>query len=396
MPNTLMDLMPKILSQALITLRENAVMPRLVNSDYSTDAAKQGNVIHVPVPSKMQTQDVIPGPYSQNTPDLQIDTVPIPLNNWKEVAFGLSDKETLEIMDGAVNMQIVEAARAIANDVDRSLIGLYKNVYNYSGTAGTTPFATDLSAALSARKLLNANNALLSDRRIVLGVEAEGNAFGLAAFQNYVDKSIDGTFQTGQIGSRIGFDWYLDQNMPQHTKGSIAGSLTVAGPAQSVATPDASNPQYHNPRTINTVVINGGTAGQTLVAGDVFSVAGDSQTYVVLNDATVLAGTPTTATVSFSPAPKVAWSASAVVTVRASHAVNLAFHRDSFALAVRPLEQSQYDRELGGNTMTMVDPLTGIPLRLEVRREHKRVRYSLDCLWGVGAPRAETAIRLVG
>jgi hypothetical protein len=40
--------------------------------------------------------------------------------------------------------------------------------------------------------------------------------------------------------------------------------------------------------------------------------------------------------------------------------------------------------------------MTGIPLRLEVRKEFKRVRWSLDCLWGVGLVRPETAVVLAG
>jgi hypothetical protein len=374
-------------------------MPRIVNSDYSSEAAQKGSIIHVPVPSAMTTADVVPAAFSQSTPDFTQNTVPIPLNNWKESAFLLTDKEIMEINEGqSVNMQVVEAARAIANDIDRSILNLYRGVWNYAGAAGTTPFATTLGAALDARKVLNNNNAPLNDRRIVLGVDAEANALGLPAFQQYLQAGTDVTIREGQIGRKLGMDWYMDQNMPNHTKGTMATATTTAVP-QTVTTNDASNPVQHNPRVTYTVACDTAGNAATLVVGDVFTAAGDNQTYVVTAAATSGASaTPSaqTVTVQFQPAPKVAWSAGTVLTFRANRAVNLVFHRDAFALAVRPLEQSALDMELGGNMMTMIDPLTGIPLRLEVRREHKRVRWSLDALWGVGLVRPEVACVLAG
>jgi P22 coat protein - gene protein 5 len=399
--NTFLDLAPKILSQALITLRENAIMPRLVNFDYSNDAKSKGAVIQVPVPSAMSAVDVVPAAYSQNTPDLTLPTVPIPLNYWKEAAFQISDKEAEEIMSGVPSMQIVEAARAIANEVDRSLIGLYKGVYNYAGTAGTTPFASDLSAVLAARKQLNNNNALLNDRRVVLNTDAEANALGLPAFQQYLQAGTDVTIREGQIGRKLGMDWFLDQNLPTFTAGNFAsGTVKTTALPQATTTADASNPQQHNPRTVYSVAVDSAGNAATAKLGDVFTVAGDSQTYVVTADVTSAAsGTASaqTAVISFSPAPKVQWTVGSVLTFKASRAVNLVFHRDAFALAVRPLDTSNMDKELGGaQFMTMVDPLTGIPLRLEIRREYKRIRWSLDCLWGVGLIRPETACVLAG
>ncbi len=399
MTQVLFDVMPKILAQALITLRENAIMPRLVNADYSTDAAQKGNVVQVPVPTKMSATDVVPAAYSQSTPDLQLDTVPVPLNYWKESSFQLSDKDLNEVMDGAVSMQVVEAARAIANEVDKSILGLYKGIWNYAGTAGTTPFASDLSAALTARKLLNNNNALLTDRRIVLNTDAEANALGLPAFQQYLQAGTDVTIKEGQIGRKLGMDWFLDQLAPTHTAGTVTTAITTALPV-TTSTVDASNPQLHNPRTTYSVACDSAGNAKTIVVGDVFTVSGDTQTYVVTAAATSGAsGTASaqTLSVSFSPAPKVAWAIGSTLTLKASRAINLAFHRDSFALAVRPLQQSEYIGQLGGSQfMTMVDPLTGIPLRLEVRQEYKRIRWALDCLWGVGLVRPETAAVIAG
>jgi hypothetical protein len=46
--------------------------------------------------------------------------------------------------------------------------------------------------------------------------------------------------------------------------------------------------------------------------------------------------------------------------------------------------------------MTMVDPLTGLPLRLEIRRQHKQTVWEFDVLYGVKLIRAALASRIAG
>lgn len=392
MANQLLDIMPRILSSALITLRENAIMPKLVNSSYSADAAQKGNVIQVPVPTAVPSQDVLPGAYSQTVNDLTLNTVPVPLNNWREAPFYFSDKDNAEMMDGVVPMQLLEAAKSLGNDIDRSLLGLYKQAYNYYGVAGTTPIGST-SDIIQCRGILNKTLAPLSDRRFVLNPDAESNALSLSAFQLYLNSGTTQTMNEGELGRKFGFDFYMDQNVITHTAGTLAGTIVTSAIPTSVSTPDSSSPQLHNARTTNSVGISGATTGTTIGVGDVFTVAGDTQTYVVTNNSIVAGGI---ATIAFSPAPKVLWASGSTLTLKASRVANLAFHRDAFALAIRPIESASVEGELGGKSLTMVDPITGIPLRLQVRLEFNRVRYALDCLWGAALVRPEHVVVLAG
>ena len=56
--------MPKILARGLLALREQATMPRVVNLDYSSEAASKGDTIDVPIPSAITVAAVSPS----NTP----------------------------------------------------------------------------------------------------------------------------------------------------------------------------------------------------------------------------------------------------------------------------------------------------------------------------------------
>lgn len=397
MANILKDVMPKILAQSLITLRENAVMPRLVNSSYSTQAAQKGEIIQVPVGSKVQAQDVVPGPTSQNTNDIEPETRPIVLNRWKEAAFSLSDKELHEVMDGVIPLQVEEAAKSLANAVDADLLSHYAKTYHFSGAPGTTPFAASLNDAVGVRKLLNKGLAPIRDRRLALDLDAEANAILLHTGNNNLASEASTVITEGMIGRRLGFDWYMDQLMPFHTAGDIlpkdATTIVTTGAPVSTTTPDASDPQLHNPRTINTIALDTITSGG-VVAGDLFKVAGDEQTYVVTAPATSAGGAMT---VQFSPAPVTPWATGTAVEFIDSHAVNLGFHRDAIGLAIRPLAGSMIQSEFRNSyKMTMRDPISGIPLRLEIKEEHKRLRYALDILWGSSMLRPENAVRLLG
>ena len=97
MSNSLTTVLPKILARGLLALREQAVMPRLVNADYSAEAARKGDTIDVPLPSAIAASDVTPSNTPPTASDSTISQVQIALSNWKKVGFHLSDKEVMEI-----------------------------------------------------------------------------------------------------------------------------------------------------------------------------------------------------------------------------------------------------------------------------------------------------------
>lgn len=377
MANTVTEVLPKLLAQGLLALRQQAIAPRLVNRGYDVLAGAQGSTITIPIPSAIVAQDVAPANTPPTTADIAPTSKTITLDQWKEAAFYMTDKDYLEVMRGTIPMQASEAIKAIVNVVDSAILAKYKEFYSFVGTPGTTPFATDLSEFLAARKVLNNNLAPMDDRHMLVNPDAEANALAREAFQNASWRGDTNGIIKGQIGEKLGAMWHMSQNVPTHTSTPLtAGAATVNGAHAAGVT---------------SVSIAKATNASPLVAGDIITFAGSTQTYTVGAAVTLAVGNTA---VAIQPPLVTALAGSEAVALKASHAVNLLFHRDAIAFASRPLEQA--DPENLGTFRSAVDPVSGLALRLEVTREHKRTRWSFDILYGIAVVRPGFGVRVAG
>jgi hypothetical protein len=375
-------------------------MPRLVNGDYGVEAKKKGATIDIPVPVAVGTTDVSPSENNLAPTALTPGLVQVSLDQWKQNnPIGLTDKELCEIdaKEHFLPMQMLEAIKALASDVNQHIIGNYKGatrgIYGVAGTDyGTDPFTSDqgVSGATGARKVLNQQLCPKTDRRGVVDFQAEANMLDLSQFSD-AEKIMSAVVKMeGEIGRKYAIDWVADDDVPTHTAGTtstLVGTLTATDHAIGTT-------------TITTVTSNNaGDDGKTILPGDILVFSGDTQTYVVCGtSAYTLTGTSGSQTISslvIYPGLKVATSSS-TLTIKASHVVNMAFHRDAFAFATRPLLDVSAPLALGSQILTMQDPLTGLVLRLEVSRQHKQTVWEFDILWGSDLIRGELATRIIG
>lgn len=377
MANNLDAIMAKIVARALIYLRSQTVMPMLVNRDIANFGSKKGSTIDVPIPVVIEAQDVVPSHVPPANTDETPTTVPVTLDKWKEAPFHLTDIEMTQIdADGVyLPMAIQSAVESLARSVNGDIFKEYKRAFEIVGTPGSTPFSTTADI-INARKVMAQNNVPTNNRYAVLDPVATANALGLAAFQD-VDKAGKTSAKIeGELGRFFGFDFFEDNAVPTHTK-LAAGTILIDD--ATVAVGDEA------------VHLDGVTTVPAI--GDIFTVAGDTQTYTVT---AVGALATNDLDIEFAPKAEVAWADNAAVTFKNSHVVNMAFHRDAFAFAMRPLASTLADVELGNKMISMQDPKTGLVMRLEVSRQHKQTRWSLDMLYGVRLVRPELVVRIAG
>lgn len=371
MANNITAVTPKIIAQTVPVLRENSVMPRLVNADITSDAANRGATVDVPIPSEFVVTDVAPSHNFATVPqDMTPTTVPVPLNRWKEVKLHLTDKEELEIDEGVLPKQMESAVKALANEVDAYLLSKYVEFFGVHGIPGTTPFTDEKPRdAAQIRKVLNNQLAPLSPRHVVFDADAEANALSVPAFHNMEFHGDPDAIIKGQLNMRLGFSWWMNQNIVEHISGDAA-ARTVSG-AQVAGT--------------STIPITGGAGGWNV--GDIITFADHTQTY------TVLSTIPATS-VTIRPPLVQDVADTTVISTHNDHIPNLAFHPSAFAYATRPLKQP--DRSLGVITEVVADPISGIALRMVIRYADGMTVWSFDILYGAEVVRPELGARLLG
>ena len=376
--------MTQILARSVEVLRRRSHMARSVTTAYSLSPSQKGKTVDVEIPPSASAAAITASNSIPANTDTTASTVAITLDKWYGADFHMSDQEQTQVLKDGNFFPAAAAASlaAVVDQVDDDILGLHVDVYNAGGTAGTTPFASNANAwTTGARKLLNDGKAPAADRHVVLNSDAEANAVALSEFRDLSQSGDEGVIVEGEIGRKLGAMWHLNQGVIAFTGGTLTN-----GSGKLAKVNDASYSVGES-----TVDIDDSSLSGTVVKGDIFTVAGDTQQYAVTANAT--ASSNAIAGMAFTPTSKVAWADNAVITFVADHDANLSFNSGAFALATAPFEN--VDSALG-LTQSIVDPLSGLTIRLEVSRQYKQTRWEFDVLYGVKTLRAELAAKILG
>jgi hypothetical protein len=296
----------------------------------------------------------------------------------------MDDKGLSQVDRGILPMQANEAVKGLANGIEDYLWSLVHGLagcYGFAGVSGTTPFATDLSGYLDARKFANVQLMDMDPRYMIVNADAEANALGLRAFQDASFRGDTDGIINGQIGRKLGALWLMSQRVPTHTAGAAAGYLANNGAGYPIGT--------------TTITVDTGTGahnvGDIIKFNGVAGVTGHSQTYQV--QSTV--GGAAITSITFAPALVAAIVDNEVITNKGSFVMNMLIHRDCLAFAMAPLMDTI---QVPGATLTAtaIDDVSGLSLRLEVSRQHRQVQWSFDALYGGAVVRGNAGVFLAG
>lgn len=389
MANTLTPIIPKLIARGLPALREAAVLPRLVR-DYTglvgSDAQK-GNVLTIPKSASQAVTDVTPGPTDPSNVDHTVDSVTLTIDQHRKTFFHLTDQEATQVMQGDyVPLQMSEAFRSLANDVNDKIQALSVDFYSISGTAGTTPFGSNANDLIAARKLLKTQLAPRGDYTAVIDHDAEENLLQLAQLTDADRRGSADSIMSGEVGRVLGTRVFADHAVDTFDPGTLSDGTDGAALVNnaSVAIGDTSVPMDETSLT------------GTIKKGAIFTVAGDTQQYVVTADATAATNA---VTVSFAPAAKVAWADNAAVTFFGGASGltdwvdNVVFHPDAMGIAFARPASLLGDQS---NQFTVTDPVTGIPIRVIAKEQHYQTTFYLDILFGTDTIRREYGTRIAG
>jgi len=370
-------------NEAIEALHASMGLAQRVHRGYEEEwkGRGKGETISIPVPSTFEATDVNTST-GGTTQDVDTDEVQISLSTWKEVKFKVTEKKLSLGPDKIIEDHIKPAGVAIADAIDKSLVGLIDKVPNYADFSSDPAWA-DLTGA---RGVLRNLGVPMNDGKLHMMVDSdiEASLLGMSQFTNagYAGAN-DETLMSGFIGRRLGTEFFANQNTPLHTTGAMSD-------AEGTLTASAGD---------KTVTFAGLTDNDTVKEGDIFTVAGDDQKYVVTEDGTVGSGTSTELTVGIFPALQQDADGAVVTfengTSATEYSHNLMFHENAFALAMAPLTEE--GASLGAQIGTVTDPVTGLALRSRMfyDGDHNVIKVAIDALWGVKllAPNRATRVR---
>ena len=204
-------LTPSIIAkEALMVLRNNAVMANLVHRDYSDEfVAGVGDTITIRKPAKFTAQEY---EGSLTVQDATESGVPVKMDKHLDVSFAVTSKQmTMDIEDFSKQL-LVPAMQAFADKVDSYLLGLASDISNQvTYTSGTDQIKPKV---IDARKYLTNAAAPLTDRRFVYDGNVEADLLNTDLFVTADKVGDEGTaLREASLGRKFGLDFYVDQNV---------------------------------------------------------------------------------------------------------------------------------------------------------------------------------------
>jgi len=268
-----------------------------------------------------------------------------------------------------------------------------KRTYNLAGTAGTPP--VDLVATGAARAKLNQNLAPKDGQRCVQmdSVTMGGLVNGLKGlFQD--SSQIKEQYREGMIGRTGMADWYENERMYSHTNGAdVAGAVNQTSFAQAMTT------------VTMDAMTAAPTVGSVFTIADVYAVHPETkQAYSHLQQFVVTdSTTPSTTTMSFSPAIRSTGAKQNVDAMPANNAVitfvgsastaytqNLMYHKEAFQFVTADLPIMDDAHKCKSSVSE------GLSLRCwmgsDIRNDELLMR--IDILYGMAALRPAWASRI--
>lgn len=347
MANTLTNLVPLLFSAAREVPRELTGLIGAIRTDFSDKGVAKGGTVSVPISPVQATANVTEAQTftvgSNRTPTVATLT----LNNYKETSWVMTaeDERMLENSDTAKDVfkqTVAQGLRALVNAMESSVGTTMRAAASRgTGTAGTTPFGTNINIIADAGQILTDNGAGLMDRSLVINTAAGTKLRQIANLYKVSEAGSSDMLKRGILGSLFGFDMRESAGLPTAVTAGTGTSYTSDTTGYAIGT------------TSIPVITGSGT----ILAGDVVTFTGDTNKYIVK---TGLAA-PGTLVIQ-EPGLKAALAASAVaMTIGAAATANLAFCKNSTVLVARPaLQPSGAIAE----QMVITDPQSGLSFLL--------------------------------
>ena len=380
MANVLTDLAADIYRAADIVGRElTGFIPASTVNAGSEEAAVGQNVRSFATPAATAVT-IAPSMTIPEGTDQTLTNKTLTISNQRGVQIPYTG-EDVRFLDGGAGYetvygaQIQQAMRTLVNEMEADLAEeAYKNASRAVGTAGTTPFGSNFNTVAAARQILADNGMPTNDglMSLVVNTSAGVNLRNLATLTQVNTAGSDDTLRRGELLNLQGVSLKESSQVQSHTKGT-GTSYLVNNAAAAIGD--------------TTIPADGGSG--TIVAGDVITIAGDTNAYVVN---TALAGGNL---VVGDTGLRVAVADNAAITVGNNYTANVMMHQAGMEIAMRaPAKPTGGDA--AEDIMVVQDPLTGMVFEVAVYKGFNKAMIQVGAVWGVKAWNSDAIAVLMG
>lgn len=204
---------------------------RKFESVFTMSKESFGQTFYVKKPARYQSQT---GPIITTAQDVNIGKVPVVMNKWRTVLIklpGLDKTFNAKQFDQWADENLKPVVSPLANDVDKDVLGVWPQIYNFIGTPGTGPTTADVMAA--AREKMTYFATPLEDRKMYFSPTGQRKTASFLTTLYNPMGAISEYFKTGATPPMFAYkDVYEAQNIGALTVGAYSGTPLVNGANQ--------------------------------------------------------------------------------------------------------------------------------------------------------------------
>lgn len=368
------SLMPRILAGALKVLREEMAIASRVTKDYNGAAGQLGQTVSVAVPYAMSSYSITPAATAPSLVDAQFAAKTITIDQWKGSRFHLSETDVVNYNVGnsqIVPNQIAEAARRLIRDVNQSIFAKYTKIAGWAGDVTTQLFTSSINNLAAVDYRLNYQLCPAENRVMLVTLAGRQAALQLDDVKKNPQLAGDqDAFRRASLGMIYGMDILHDRDVPTHTMGTGFSAAYVNTAAAIYS---------------ESVAVRAATSGFLAVkAGDVVKFGTTEVYYSVQSDVSLSAGE--SGTLTLDRPLESALTINTAVDDPTGHGSGVNFvagDLQGFGLVMRTPGESIEGAPTLGPSLTMVDPQSGIPLKLTYLPGYHAAQWELSVLYGV-------------
>jgi hypothetical protein len=260
--NSLDAYIPELWAQESVAiLVENMVVANLVHTDFSSEVANFGDLVHTRKPAEFtaqrkETNDDV------TVQDASATDIQVPLDQHLHTTFRIRDGEETKSFKYLRDTYLQPAILSIAQALDKILLGAGHEFYtNAEGIANGLTTTNIIANIIQTRKRMNINKAYEDGRNLILTPDTEAIALQTSTFHEADKVGDEGTaMREASLGRKFQFNTFMCQNAPDPVGNPINASTPLVDNAAGYA--------------VGATLIHVDTAGSALKVGHYFTRGG--------------------------------------------------------------------------------------------------------------------------